>query len=91
MVPVLDFLFLILGCTWFSLLCKGFSLAAAVRSYSLVAVCMHLTAVASPVAEQGCRCEGFSGCGTRALVAQGMWNLPGPGVKPMSLALAGGS
>ena len=86
MVPVLDFLFLILGCTGFSLLCKGFSLAAAVRGYSLVAVCMHLTAVASPVAEQGCRCEGFSGCGVWVQLPRCMWNLSGPGIQPMSPA-----
>ena len=30
----------------------------------------------------------YSSCGSRAC-PQGMWNLPGPGVKPMSLALIG--
>ena len=35
---------------------------------------------------------GFSSCGTRAqwaLVTQGMWNLPRPGIEPLSPALAG--
>ena len=50
----------------------------------------------------GSRCTGFSSCGSRALehrlsscgartqLLQGMWDLPGPGLEPMSHALAGG-
>ena len=34
--------------------------------------------------------HGLSSCGTWALVAHAMWNRPGPGIKPMSPALAGG-
>ena len=34
------------------------------------------------------RHTGFSSCGTQAL--DGMWDLPGPGLEPVSLALAGG-
>ena len=30
----------------------------------------------------------LSGCGTRASLRRGLWDLPGPGVKPMSYALA---
>ena len=30
-----------------------------------------------------------SSCGARALLLRGMWDLPGPGHEPMSLALAG--
>jgi len=33
---------------------------------------------------------GFSSCGTGAWLLCGMWNLPQPGIKPLSLALAGG-
>ena len=33
---------------------------------------------------------GFSGCDVQAWLLQGMWNLPGPGIKPISPALAGG-
>ena len=32
----------------------------------------------------------LSNCGTGALVALSMWIFPGPGIKPVSLALAGG-
>ena len=50
----------------------------------------------------GCRCSGFSSCGSparelwlsscgsRAWLLHGMWNLPGLGIKPVSLALQGG-
>ena len=32
----------------------------------------------------------LSSCGARALLLRGMWDLPGPGQKPVSPALAGG-
>ena len=34
--------------------------------------------------------RGLSSCGTRAQLLRDMWNLPGPGLEPMSPALAGG-
>ena len=38
----------------------------------------------------GSRHAGCSSCGTRAQLLHGMWDLPGPGIEPMSPALAGG-
>ena len=35
------------------------------------------------------RSTGFSSCGTRAQLLRGTWDLPGPGLEPMSPALAG--
>ena len=35
-------------------------------------------------------CMDFSNHGTQALLLRGMWNLPGLGMEPVSLALAGG-
>ena len=32
----------------------------------------------------------LSSCGARASLLRGMWDLPGPGLKPVSPALAGG-
>ena len=32
----------------------------------------------------------LSSCGARAQLLRGMWDLPGPGLEPVSLALAGG-
>ena len=34
--------------------------------------------------------RGLSGCGARALLPYSVWNLPGPGIEPVSLASAGG-
>ena len=33
--------------------------------------------------------RGLSSCGSRAQLLRGMWDLPGPGIEPMSSALAG--
>ena len=38
----------------------------------------------------GSRRVGFSSCGTGAQLLRGTWDLPGPGLEPMSPALAGG-
>ena len=38
----------------------------------------------------GSRHVGFSSCGTWAELLRGMWDLPGPGIEPVSPALAGG-
>ena len=38
----------------------------------------------------GSRGAGFSSCGTWAQLLRGMWDLPRPGIEPMSPALAGG-
>ena len=38
----------------------------------------------------GSRHAGFSSCGTRAQLFRGMWDLPRPGIQPVSPALAGG-
>jgi len=54
------------------------------EGYSLGAEHGLLIAVASPAAEPG-----LSGCGTQASLLRGMWNLPRPGIKPVSPALPG--
>ena len=36
------------------------------------------------------KCTGVSSRGTQAWLLCGMWDLPGPGIEPMSPALAGG-
>ena len=52
--------------------------------------------VASLLWNTGSRCTGFevavhkvSGCGTWALLFHSRWDLPGPGIKPVSLVLQG--
>ena len=53
---------------------------------------MHelLIVVASLVADHWLWGKGFSSCGMWAYLPAGMWDLPGQGIEPVSLALAGG-
>ena len=67
------------GCTRSSLLHTG---------YLLVAVCGLLIAMSSLVSEHGHM--GFGSCDTWARLPSSMWNLPRPGIKPVSPALAAG-
>ena len=48
-----------------------------------------LTIAASHVAEHRLQMRRLSNCGSRAQPLRGMWDLPRPGLEPMSLALAG--
>ena len=54
-----------------------------------IAVRRPLTIVASPVAEHRLQTRRLSSCGSRAQLLHGMWDLPRPGVEPVSPALAG--
>ena len=87
---------------WVFVAARGLSLVVASRGYSLL-WCTGLW-LRWPLLLQstGSRHAGFSSCGTRApelrlsscgawaQLLRGMWDLPGPGIEPMSLALAGG-
>ena len=44
---------------------------------------------ASPVAEHRLQTRRLSNCGSRAQLLRGMWDLPRPGLEPVSPALAG--
>ena len=48
-----------------------------------------LTITASPVAEHRLQTRRLSSCGSRAHLLHGMWDLPRPGLEPMSPALSG--
>ena len=50
---------------------------------------MPLTVAASLVAEHRLQTRRLSSCGSRAQLLRGMWDLPRPGLKPVSPALAG--
>ena len=54
-----------------------------------IAVHGPLTIVASLVAEHRLQTHRLSSCGSRAQLLRGMWDLPRPGLKPVSPALAG--
>ena len=54
-----------------------------------IAVRGPLTIAASPVAEHRLQTRRLSNCGSRAQLLCGMWDLPRPGLEPVSPALAG--
>ena len=55
-----------------------------------IAVRRPLTIAASPVAEHRLQTRRLTSCGSRAQLLHGMWDLPRPGLEPVSPALAGG-
>ena len=59
------------------------------RGPFFIAVCGPLTIAASLVVEHKLRTRWLSNCGSRAQLLRGMWNLPRPGLEPVSPALAG--
>ena len=88
------YLFSYLDCTWSLFLCPYFlslqqtwiTLQLRCTGFSLKWL---LIEVASLVAEPGLQTLGLSSCSAWAQVPSRMWNLLRPGIKPMSLALAG--
>ena len=54
-----------------------------------IAVRGPLTIVASLVAEHRLQTRRLSSCGSRAQLLRGLWDLPRPGLEPVSPALAG--
>ena len=60
------------------------------RGPFFIAVRGPLTIAASLVAEHRLQTRRLSSCGSRAQSLRGMWDLPGPGLEPVSPALAGG-
>ena len=59
------------------------------RGPLFIAVCGPLTIVASLVAEHRLQTRRLSNCGSRAQLLCSMWDLPRPGLEPVSPALAG--
>ena len=54
------------------------------RGPLFIAVRGPLTIAASPVAEHRLQMRRLSGCGSRAQLLRGMWDLPRPGLEPVS-------
>ena len=59
------------------------------RGPLFIAVRGPLTIVASLVAEHRLQTRWLSSCGSRAQLLRSTWDLPRPGLKPVSPALAG--
>ena len=59
------------------------------RGPLFIAVCGPLTIAAPPVAGHRLQTRRLSNCASRAQLLCGMWDLPRPGLEPVSPALAG--
>ena len=59
------------------------------RGPLFIAVRGPLTIAASRVSENRLQTRRLSSCGSRAQLLRGMWDLPRPGLEPVSPALAG--
>ena len=59
------------------------------RGPLFIVVCGRLTIEASLVAEHRLQTRRLSNCGSWAQLLRGMWDLPRPGLDPLSPALAG--
>ena len=70
--------------------CFGWAFSSC-GEWGLLIITVHrlLIVVASLLCSTGSRHMGLSGCGARAYLLHGMWDLPGPGMEPESPALAG--
>ena len=93
-IPVFSFFFFLIF-IYLSMAALGLHFCA--RAFSscgkqgplLIAVRGPLTIAASPVAEHRLQTRRLSNCGSRAQLLRGMWDLPRPGLEPVSPALAG--
>ena len=99
-IPVIFFIYKVFknfGCVGSLLLHVGFPLVAASGGYSSLRCAGFSCGVFSCCGARalGARASvvvarGLSSCGARASLLRGMWDLPGPGLEPVSPALAGG-
>ena len=83
------FIYLFLAVLGLRFCARAFS-SCGERGPVFVAVCGPLTVAASLVAEHRLQTHRLSSCGSRAQLLRGMWDLPRPGLEPVSPALAGG-
>ena len=75
---------------WVITAAREFPLVADSRDYSSLRCAGFSLRWLLLLQSMGSRHMGFSSCGARAQLLHCMWYLPGPGLKPMSPALAGG-
>ena len=82
------FIYIYFWLFWVFVSVRGISLVAASRGH-FIAVRGPLTVAASLVAEHRLQTRRLSSCGSRVQLLRGMWDLPRPGLEPVSPALAG--
>ena len=83
------YLFYYLWLCWVFVSVLGLSLVCGKQGPLLIAVRRPLTIAASLVAEHRLQTRRLRSCGSRAQLLHGMWDLPRPGLEPVSSALAG--
>ena len=84
------FFFFFFWLCWIFVAAHGLSVVALSEGYSSLRCAGFSLQWLLLLRSTGFRRVGFSSCGTRAQLLRGMWDLPGPGIEPMSPALAGG-
>ena len=96
------YLFIYFWLRWFFVAARGLSVVAASGGYSSLRCAGFSLRWLLLLRSMDSRCASFSSCGTRAVEHRlsscgaqayllcGMWYLPGPGLKPVFPALAGG-
>ena len=82
------FIYLFLAVSGLHFCARAFSSCGKQRPL-FIAVRGPLTIVASLVVEHRLQTRRLSSCGSRAQLLRGMWDLPRPGLEPVSPALAG--
>ena len=82
------YLFVCFWLCWVSVSVWGLSPVAASGGHSS-SRCAGLTIAASLVAEHRLQTRRLSSCGSRVQLLRGMWDLPRPGLEPLSDAWAG--
>ena len=83
------FIYLFIWLRWVFVAVHGLSIVSASRGYSSLRCTGFSLQQLLLLWSTGSRCVGFSSCGSRAQLLCGMWDLPGPGLEPVSPALAG--
>ena len=89
MLNILFFIFFLFLAVLGLRFCARASSSSGERGPLFIAVRGPLTAAASPIAEHRLQTRRLSSCGSQAQSLCGMWDLPRPGLEPMSPALAG--
>ena len=82
------YLFIYLWLCWVFISVQGLPLVAASGGHSS-SRCMGLSLSRPLVAEHRLQMRKLSNCGSRDQLLRGMWDLPRPGLEPVSPALAG--
>ena len=88
LVCFLIFIYLLMAVLGLRFCARAFS-SCGKRGPLFIAVHGPLTIAASLVAEHRLQMSKLSNCGSRAQLLRGMWDLPRPGLEPVSPVLAG--